>query len=455
MLGNNDSFDRYNSFDENHSFTRIEDNAPIDCTLSSTDCEADGSYVDYKAYMHQQDTRELGHQEPIPLNSETIISSPHKKKSFNFKRPIAVALSMLTLTAFGFGSGYATGQFLNKGSSLITTAPSISSNQSNTQEILQTTSPSNGKALSVTEIANLNGNSVVEISTEVMVTGRRLQQYITQGAGSGVIITNDGYIITNNHVIDGANKINVRLKNGETYEAKLIGTDSTTDIAVIKVETKSLVPVTFGDSDQLEVGELAVAIGNPLGQLGGTVTDGIISALDREITIDGESMNLLQTNAAINPGNSGGGLFNDAGQFIGLVVAKSSGSDIEGLGFAIPANEVKTIADQLISHGYVTGRPVLGVSLLDITTAQDAMMYRVNQMGVYVAQVSLNSAADKAGFKVGDCILSINDTKVSTTSDLKKAILKHKVGEQLQVKILRDRTEMTLEPVLLESNPSK
>ncbi len=454
MLDNKDSFDGYNSFDENHSFTRIEGNAPIDPTLSTTACEADGSYVDYKAYMHQQDTKEPPQQETTPLNSETIISSP-KKKGFNFKRPIAVALSMLTLTAFGFGSGYATGQFLNKGASLITTAPSISSDQSNTQEILQAASRSNGKAISVTEIANLNGNSVVEISTEVMVTGRRLQQYITQGAGSGVIITNDGYIITNNHVIDGANKINVRLKNGETYEAKLIGTDSTTDIAVIKVEAKNLVPVTFGDSDQLEVGELAVAIGNPLGQLGGTVTDGIISALDREITIDGESMNLLQTNAAINPGNSGGGLFNDGGQFIGLVVAKSSGSDIEGLGFAIPANEVKTIADQLISHGYVTGRPVLGVSLLDITTDQDAMMYRVNQTGVYVAQVSLNSAADKAGFKVGDCILSINDTEVATSSDLKKAILKHKAGDKLQVKILREREEMILEPVLLESIPNK
>ncbi|PHV70124.1 serine protease HtrA [Sporanaerobium hydrogeniformans] len=360
-------------------------------------------------------------------------------------------LSMLTLTAFGFGGGYAVGQFANPHSTLNTT-PSVSSSQNDT--VVQTASRTSGKALSVTEIANLNGNSVVEITTEVMVTGRRLEQYISQGAGSGVIITNDGYIMTNNHVISGSNKINVRLKNGETYEAKLIGTDPTTDIAVIKIEAKNLVPVTFGNSDKLAVGELAVAIGNPLGELGGTVTDGIISALDREITIDGETMNLLQTNAAINPGNSGGGLFNDGGELIGLVVAKSSGSDIEGLGFAIPSNDVKTVVDELIAHGYVTGRPALGVSLLDITTAQEAMMYRVNQTGVYVAQVSLDSAADKAGFKVGDCILSVNDTQITSTTELKKAILEHKVGDKLKVKILRDREEMTLEPVLKESNPS-
>ena len=215
--------------------------------------------------------------------------------------------------------------------------------------------PATSDSLSIPEIAALNSDSVVEIYTEFIVNGWRMTQYVSEGAGSGVVISKNGYIVTNNHVIDSANKITVQLNDGTEYEAELIGKDSRTDIAVIKIDASDLKPAVWGDSDGLVVGELAVAIGNPLGKLGGTVTDGIISALSRDIEIDGHMMNLLQTSAAVNPGNSGGGLFNGKGELIGVVNAKSTGSDIEGIGFAIPANLAKSIADELIKNGKVEG----------------------------------------------------------------------------------------------------
>lgn len=201
--------------------------------------------------------------------------------------------------------------------------------------------------LTVSEIAEQTVDSVVEISTETVTTGNRIRQYVSEGAGSGVIISSDGYIATNKHVIEGASKIIVRLRSGEEYSAELIGSDSKTDIAVLKISAEGLEAAVYGDSGSLITGELAVAIGNPLGELGGTVTEGIISALNRTITIDDEEMSLLQTSAAINPGNSGGGLFNNQAQLIGIVNAKSSGSDVEGLGFAIPINSVKDVMEQI------------------------------------------------------------------------------------------------------------
>ena len=177
---------------------------------------------------------------------------------------------------------------------------------------------------------------MVAITTESVATDSWLRQYVTEGAGSGVIISEDGYIVTNNHVIDGASNIKVTLNDGTQVAAELISTDAQTDLAVIKIDKAGLPPVAFGDSAALNVGDLAVAIGNPLGTLAGSATEGIISGLEREITIDGRTMKLIQTSAAINPGNSGGGLFDQYGNLIGIVVAKSAGSEVEGLGFVIP-----------------------------------------------------------------------------------------------------------------------
>ena len=197
-----------------------------------------------------------------------------------------------------------------------------------------------GSELSVQEIIAKNENSVVAISTESVATDTWLRQYVTKGAGSGVIYSEDGYIITNNHVIEDASTIEVTLYDGSSYDATLVASDEQTDLAVIKIDQKGLTPVTIGTMDNLNVGDLVVAIGNPLGTLSGTATEGIISALEREITLDGKTMTLIQTSASINPGNSGGGLFDQFGNLIGIVVAKSSGSDVEGLGFAIPCDPV-------------------------------------------------------------------------------------------------------------------
>lgn len=201
---------------------------------------------------------------------------------------------------------------------------------------------------SIVDVVETAWDSVVEISTETVYSSRR-GSYTAAGAGSGVIISDDGYIVTNNHVIEGVSSIFVTTTDGTEYEAELIMTDEENDVALLKIEATDLTYALFGDSDQLQVGELAVAIGNPLGSLGGTVTEGIISATDREITIDGVTMTLLQTSAAINQGNSGGGLFNANGELIGIVNAKSSGLAIEGLGFAIPINAVKEIISEIVS----------------------------------------------------------------------------------------------------------
>jgi len=287
--------------------------------------------------------------------------------------------------------------------------------------------------LTIPEIAAQTSSSIVEIYTETVAGSGRMGRYVTEGAGSGVIITSDGYIITNNHVIDGARKITVRLIDGTEYDATLIGRDSKTDLAVIQIKAKGLQPVTYGNSDKLVVGELAVAIGNPLGQLGGTVSEGIISALSRNINIDGEMMTLLQTTAAINPGNSGGGLFNNRGELVGVVNAKSSGSDIEGIGFAIPSNTVKPIVDTLIQYGYIPGRIDFGAVLIDVPDSWTAMMYRVSATGVYVSQADQDSV-----LWVGDRIVSIDGKDVSSSDDVKALLVMHKAGDVLSVVVSRN-----------------
>ena len=233
-----------------------------------------------------------------------------------------------------------------------------------TSKIVSTGSQDSSTIKSVVEQC---ANSVVEIQTESVTNGSNpFQQYVSSGAGSGVILTQDGYIVTNHHVIEDANSITVRTRSGDEYNASLVGSDEQSDLAVLKIDATGLTPAVLGDSTTLEVGDLAIAIGNPLGELGGSVTSGIISALDREMTIDGQTMTLLQTDAAVNPGNSGGGLFNANGDLIGIVNAKSSGENVEGIGFAIPISTATDIIDELIANGEVTSRPTLGVSLYNV-----------------------------------------------------------------------------------------
>jgi len=297
--------------------------------------------------------------------------------------------------------------------------------------------------LTIPQIAAVASNTVVEIYTESVSRSGRMGQFVTEGAGSGVIISPDGYIVTNNHVIEGSSKITVRLSNGKDFDATLIGRDSKTDLAVLRINATGLKSATLGDSDKLVVGQLAVAIGNPLGKLGGTVSEGIISALSRKIEIDGHMMDLLQTTAAVNPGNSGGGLFNSCGELIGIVNAKSSGADIEGIGFAIPANLAKTITEAIIGHGYVPGRIDFGATLVDVPDTMTAMMYRVSATGVYVSQADPDSA-----LKPGDRIISINGAEIRSAADVASLLDLHGVGDVLSIVVARGGSTGTVEHVL-------
>jgi len=304
--------------------------------------------------------------------------------------------------------------------------------------------------ITLVDIISVAENSVVEIATETVVNGSIMRQFISEGAGSGVIIREDGYIITAYHVIEDANKIKVTLKSGESYDAELVGSDSDNDTAIIKIDKAGLTPAIMGDSDTLKVGQTAIAIGNPLGQLGGTVTTGIISALDREIDLGDTIMNLLQTNAAINPGNSGGALFNSKGELIGITIAKSTGSDVEGLGFAIPINDVKDIVNDILTYGYVKGKIQVGMNLLDVSNVYTAMMYGLNSTGVYVQSVEKGSSAEKAGLKQGDRIVEFAGEDILTFSELKKEINKHEVGETVEIVVVRNGREKVLKIFLSE-----
>ena len=316
--------------------------------------------------------------------------------------------------------------------------------------IIKTAVSSNSDGeFSIRDIVKLTENSVVEITTESVVRGRILGQYVAEGAGSGVIIASDGYIVTNNHVVKSANKIMVKLKNGEVYEATVVGRSNEPDIAVIKIEATGLQPVVVGDSSKLEVGDTAVVIGNPLGS-GFTVTNGIISAMDREIDLGDSVMNLLQTNAAVNPGNSGGGLFNGKGELVGIVIAKSAGSDIEGIGFAIPINDVKDTISEIKTYGYIRGRVQLGVNLLEIEDTWDAMIYRLDSLGVYVRSVEEGSDAEKVGIKSGDRIVSIDGNIVKEVDDVKKILAEKKPGDKVKLVISRNSKEYTITITLSE-----
>ena len=289
----------------------------------------------------------------------------------------------------------------------------------------------------LSEIVEQIEDTVVEIYTESVQYNRFYGEYVTSGAGSGVIISADGYIITNNHVIEGASEpYIVTLRNGETYEAKLVGTDEQVDIAVIKIEASGLKAATLGTSSTLKVGEACIAIGNPLGTLGGSVTSGIISALSREITIDGQKMTLLQTNADINPGNSGGGLFNLRGELIAVVNAKSTGDDIEGIGFAIPIDIAKDVAYQLITKGYVS-RPMLGIRGISIETERYRRYYEVNNYGVLVSEIT-GSNAKAAGLQEGDLIIGIDEKTISSFSDLSDFLAGKQVGDEVTLTVERN-----------------
>ena len=310
------------------------------------------------------------------------------------------------------------------------------------------------KTNTVESVAATTAASVVEVKTSYVQKGSFFGDYVTSGAGSGVVISKDGYIVTNNHVIDKAEEITVTLKSGKEYKAKLVGTDDKTDIAVLKIEATDLTPATFGDSGAVAVGEQIVVIGNPLGSLGGSVTTGIISATDREIEVENMTMTLLQVDAAVNPGNSGGALFNLNGELVGVVNAKYSSEEVEGLGFAIPINTAKATIEDIIEYGYVKGRAQLGITAVEISDLQTAISAGVTELGVYVYNVNDGSGADKAGLKAGDRLVKIDDTEINSYAVLSKILSKHSVGDSVSVTYSRNGKQSTVDVKLIEYKPS-
>ena len=312
------------------------------------------------------------------------------------------------------------------------------------------------------QIVEMSAPSVVGIDTITTATTNTYwygygQSYDVPGSGSGVVLTEDGYIATCAHVVDGAKSIKVTLNDDTQYDAVIVGSDAKNDIAIIKIDATGLVPAVVGDSETLTVGSEVIAIGNPLGELRGTATAGIISAVNRTIEVEGQTMTLVQTDAAISPGNSGGGLFDASGKLIGIVNAKVSDSRAEGLGFAIPVNSVLDEISDLLNYGYVTGRAYLGVSTQDVTLRSRSGMwyYSEGTRCVMVEKVVAGSAAEQAGLKAGDLILKLDDKQISTGEELSSAISDYKPGDTATLTIQRDGKELTVEVTFGEYAPQK
>ena len=349
---------------------------------------------------------------------------------------------------------------------------SASANQDQSTVVPQSIATSGGSFLQTAtkaQIAELCAPTVVGIDVvyETAVSGYGFGQGTREstGSGSGIILSADGYIVTCAHVVEGASQVTVILNDDTEYEASLVGTDSRYDLAVLKVEATGLTPASLGDSDMITVGEEVIAIGNPLGELRGTATSGIISAANREVTVETRAMTLLQTDAAISPGSSGGGLFNASGSLIGIVNAKASTADAEGLGFAIPVNSVKQVISDLMVHGYVRGRAYLGVSTQNVTLQSENNGWGGSQFFgsifgggmncVQVAQVVAGSAADAAGLQVGDLILAVDDVEISSNETLSNAIAAYNAGDTATLSIQRDGEKREVSVTFGEYSPSQ
>ena len=386
---------------------------------------------------------------------------PKKKKKFNGKRVVRSAVALVLAAAMGFAGGFVGAKFGGSGKVVIQqVAPSSTADSASGSDSSITAASSSGSSLTTEQVADLVSPSVVVITTEQVVYSQWSwygQNQVESGAGSGVIISSDGYILTCAHVVDGASNITVTIGDKD-YTATLVGEDTTSDIAVIKIDADGLTPATVGNSDSLKVGQSVMAVGNPLGELGGTVTGGMISALNRSVTIQGSSsvntMSLIQMDASVSPGNSGGGLFNMNGELVGIVNAKSSSSDAEGLGFAIPINDAIKVAQELLENGYVTGRPYLGITYLAVTDAQTASQLGVNAYGVYVVEVVKGGPAEKAGLQAGDRIVSVDGTEIASKDDLGTLMQKHAAGDTLSITIARDGQMQTVNVTLGEKTAS-
>ena len=415
-----------------------------------------GTYSDPAPARPSETSTGNGGTTPPPAGPEPQAEAskpPKKRRKHSGGRIARSAVALVLAAAMGFAGGFVGARFGNGGSKVVI------------QQVERSSDPSSGSAAGTTvsssgmttaQVAEMVSPSVVVITTEQVVYSQWSwygQSQVESGAGSGVIISSDGYILTCAHVVSGASQITVTV--GDTdYTATVVGEDDTSDVAVLKIDATGLTPATVGDSDGLAVGDNVLAVGNPLGELGGTVTSGIVSALNRSVSIQSSSsvntMSLIQMDASVSPGNSGGGLFNMNGELVGIVNAKSSDSDAEGLGFAIPVNDAVKVAQELLENGYVTGRPYLGISYYAVTDAQTAAQLGVNAYGVYIVEVVKGGPADKAGLQAGDRIVSMDGSEVATQSDLGTLMQDHKAGDTIEITVARGGQMQTVTVTLGE-----
>lgn len=383
------------------------------------------------------------------------VEKPKKKKlSDTWKVGLCSALAASVLTAGVVGGGAAL---------YIKNQPASNQNISlSSSDVTQLSSDSFSlfkSEMTIPEIANKVGPSCVGVINKTKVTPQSYynpftgktyytsdpnsDELVEQGSGSGIIISSDGYVVTNQHVIDGASEISVILNTGDEYTATLVGADEKTDLAVLKIEATGLTAAELGDSDEVQVGELAVAIGNPLGQeFAGTVTAGVVSAVNRTMTVDNKVYNLIQTDAAINPGNSGGALVNSKGEVIGINTIKLSTTDVEGIGFAIAISEAKPIINDLMNNGYVSGRPLVGVSVIE------------NRSGLYVDSVTPGSGAANAGIQEGDLIVKADGEVINTSEKLNEIRDTKKPGDYIVLTIIRNGEMQDISVQLTEDVPT-
>lgn len=372
------------------------------------------------------------------------ISEKNKKKKFGMKKYVAAATAAAVLNMAILGGIFSVGYYMgnHKYSSVAKNSVVQSMNESkNSSASGAKKTVESGQELSTVDISKKVGPSVVGITSQIQ-SGMSIFGTATtsEGSGSGIIISDDGYVVTNNHVIDGATKVTITLNTGSVYDAKVIGKDDKTDLAVIKFEPKESITVAeLGDSTKLEVGEKAVAIGNPLGmEFFGSTTQGIISAVNRTITVENRTMNVIQTDAAINAGNSGGALVNSYGQVIGINAVKISSSSVEGMGFAIPISEATPVISDLMQYGYVKGRPVIGISSRDVTEYMSARQGW--PQGVQVMAVQQGSGADVAGLEQGDIIIKADGKEIKSVDELNKIKDTHKPGEFISMEVYKYST---------------
>ena len=360
-----------------------------------------------------------------PDNSGASAPAGGKKKT-----TVLVAVGLVLALLMGILGSAIGNSLFGKGSTTIYEGQRESS-------VIDVAKVDTGKLMTPAEVYAANVNSTVGITTSVTTNFWGFQT-TSAASGSGFILTGDGYVLTNYHVIESSNSISVTLYDGKSYDAVLIGYDESSDIAVLKIDAEGLTPVVLGDSDNLNVGDSVVAIGNPLGELTFSLTSGAVSALNREITLSNSvTMNLIQTDCAINSGNSGGALFNLYGEVIGITNAKYSGTgtgaSIDNIGFAIPVNHVRGIVESIIENGYIA-KPYIGVTVGDVS--EETMGYGL-PAGAAVKAVSEDSPAEKAGLQVNDIITAVNGTEISGRSELSERVSASSVGDTLTLTVYR------------------